>query len=297
MKALQKFTMIKSGVLAALAMFVVLGAGCMGLETPAARSAESKDAVLGMRIALPANSGNLQKSSAISLTKLVVVLTSNSKDTIRDTITSATIPALNASVLANQTVGKFYALKPLRTWKLVAKTLDSKDSLIHFDSTQTVTPIGTGDTLVISLSMNARFVMYQANFSLPDSIGSSDTNIRAKQKIYFDRLVLQIDGVNVADSTRVNFAPAPGTNTLTYDYVRTGDRVVRMLAYGNFGNGPSQLLYKDSTNINPASDTVANRNMVYVGPSGNTARGNAQVTIRKVYTVTLNGTPESNPFP
>jgi hypothetical protein len=296
MKTLNLGKLRKVAALMVAAFALAFYAGCSESETTS--PASGKSAVLGVRIALPHNGAvSLKKSSVISLNKLVLVLTSNVGDTIRDTITSGTIPALNSSVLADQTVGKYYSLKPLRTWKLVARTKDAKDSLIHLDSVTVSSPIKAGDTTLISLSMSAKFVMYQAKFILPDSIGSSDTSLHAKQKINFDRLVLQVDGVNVRDSSQTYFAYSPATPTLTYDYVPVGARTIKMLAYGNLGSGPSQLLYKDSTVINPSSDSTINRNMVYVGPNGNIAVGHASVTIGKVNTVTLNGTPDPNPFP
>jgi hypothetical protein len=284
------------GIALAMSAAMAFFAGCFESETTSPSSNASGSAVLGVRVALPSQAA-LTKSSVISLNKLILVLTSSSNDTIRDTITSGTIPALSSSVLANQTVGKYYALKPLRSWKLVAKTLDLNSMVIHSDSVTVSSVIRAGDTTLISLNMSAKFVMYQANFILPDSIGSSDTSVHAKQKINFDRLVLQVDGVNVADSTRTYFPIAPTLSTLTYDYVPVGLHTVKMLAYGNLGSGPSQLLYKDSTVVNPGTDTTATRTLVYVGPNGNTATGQASVTIGKVNTIIFNGTPDANPFP
>jgi hypothetical protein len=286
----------RAGLFLAITAALAFLAGCFESETTSPSSNTSGSAVLGVRVGIPSQSA-LSKGSVISLNKLILVLTSSSSDTIRDTITSLTIPALSSSVLANQTVGKYYALKPLRSWKLVATTKDARDSIIHRDSVTVASVIRAGDTTLIALSMNAKFVMYQANFILPDSIGSSDTSVHAKQKINFDRLVLQVDGVNVADSTRTYFPIAPTLSTLTYDYVPVGLHTVKMLAYGNLGTGPSQLLYKDSTVVNPGTDTTATRTLVYVGPNGNTATGHASVTIGKVNTIIFNGTPDANPFP
>jgi hypothetical protein len=290
------FTLKRIATFVALSTILAFLGGCFDSAATVPSGNSGGNAVLGVRVALPTG-GALGKASVITLNKLVLVLTSSSNDTIRDTITSGTIPALNTSVLASQTIGKYYALKPLRTWKLVAKTIDAQNVVIHHDSVSVTTPILVGDTALISVSMSAKFVMYQANFLLPDSIGSSDTSIHTRQKINFDRLALEIDGVNVVDSTRTYFPASPAISTLYYDYVPVGLRTVRLLAYGNLGSGPSQLLYKDSTVINPVSDTTTNRPMQYVGPTGNTAVGQASVTIGKMFTVIFNGTPDANPLP
>jgi hypothetical protein len=296
MKTLNLGKLRKVAALAVAAVALAIYAGCSNSEPTSPSAGTGANAVLGVRVALP-GTGGLSKSATISLNKLIIVLTSNAGDTIRDTATTSTSPSIAASVASNQTFSKYYSLKPLRTWKMVAKTLDANSIVIHHDSASYATPIRAGDTTVLPLSLNSKYVMYQARFSLPDSIGSSDPLVTAKQKINFDRLVLQIDGVNVKDSTQTYFPVKPSKPTLSYDYVPVGSRTIKMLAYGNLGSGPSILLYKDSTVINPSNDTTTTRTMVYVGPNGNTAVGQASVTIGKVLTVILDGEPDANPFP
>ena len=298
MQGFKLSSMKKAIALAAAVIALAFYAGCSDSEATSPSADNVPNAALGVRVSLPhEGSSGLGKASTITLNKLILVLTSNKGDTIRDTVTGSTTPALSSSVLADQTVSKYYAIKPLRTWKLIGKTLDANNFVIHFDSVTVSTPILAGDTGLIPLSMNAKYVMYQANFLLPDSIGSSDTSNHVKQKINFDRLVLQVNGVNVRDSSKTYFPVAPNPATLNYDYVPVGSDTVKMLAYGNLGSGPSILLYKDSTVINPVHDTTATRTLVYVGPNGNSATGHASVTIGKVITVTLTGNPDPNPFP
>ena len=245
---------------------------------------------IGMRVGIP-QEVVLAKTSVISLNKLIVVLTSNVGDTIRDTITSSTTPTLNTSVAVNQTVAKNYSVKALRSWKLHATTKDANNIVIH-DSTSAFSPVLlVGDTAHLSLSMNAKYAMYFADFNLPDSL-SSATAGTVKQKVYFSELVFNVDGSAVRDSSAAYF-PAPAVSVLEYDYVTVGNHVIKLFAYGHLsGSVTNVLLYKDSTSINPGTnDSTVARTLTYVGPGVvNGAIDSVKVTIGRVATITINGT-------
>ena len=100
---------------------------------------------IGVRVGIP-QEVVMAKTSVISLNKLILVLTSNVGDTIRDTITSGTIPALCSSVASNQTVGKYYSLRALRKWMLHATTKDANNIVIHDSSTALSPTLLVGDT-------------------------------------------------------------------------------------------------------------------------------------------------------
>jgi hypothetical protein len=228
----------------------------------------------------------MAKASAISLSKLILVLTSNTNDTIRDTITSGTIPSLSATSTSPQTIAKNYSLKPLRSWKLVATVKDAKDSVIHKDSA-TTSVVLVGDTAHVSLSLSAKFAMYQANFVIPDSIASATAGT-AKEVLHINRLILKIDGVTRKDSSKTYFT---GTSVLAYDYVPVGSHTVQLLAYGPMGYWDvSNPLYSGSQTINvgAGSDSTVALNLSWVGPT--TGTGNMSAIIGRVGTVTINGT-------
>ena len=138
--------------------------------------------------------------------------------------------------------------------------------------------------------MNARYVMYQADFNLPDSLGSATAGT-VKQKVYFSRLVFSVDGSNVRDSSMAYF-PAPGVSILEYDYVTVGNHAIKLYAYGHLQGGVDGLLYRDSTSINPGTnDSTIARTLTYVGPGVvNGAIDSVKVTIGRVATITINGT-------
>src|SRR6185295_19550590 len=147
--------------------------GCMeSSSSPSAPANGSAPAALHIRVGVdPVH--NLAKTATISLSKLIVVLTSSAQDTIRDTITTSTSPALSATSTTAQTITKDYTLKPLRTWKVVALTKDLKDSVIHSDSATTPT-LNVADTANVTLTLSSKFSMYDAKFlSIPDSISSA----------------------------------------------------------------------------------------------------------------------------
>ncbi len=218
---------------------LLLLVGCFDSGTsPRSKRAFSVDPVLKLRVGM-AGLKSLAKSSDISLDKLVIVLSSSANDTIRDTLTSLTTPALNPLSTNPQTIAKPYALKALRTWKVVVTSRDVLDSVIHRDSAL-IPVLYAGDTAVANLNLSARYSMYAATFlSIPDSISSASGT--HKQKLNIDRLVLKINGTVERDS-----APDPGPYfasgipyVLDYDYVPTGTAG----GWGLVSSGTMQDLY------------------------------------------------------
>jgi hypothetical protein len=186
-------------------------------------------------------------------------------------------------------VTKNRTLTALRTWKIVVTSRDRLDSTIHRDSAS-IPAMYAGDTAIVNLNLSSRFSMYEANFlTLPDSIQSA-TPSQPKQKLCIKRLVLKVDGVSVRDSiTPLTCFAAASSPKLSYDYVRTGSRVIRMLAYGPM-NYYNDSLYAGSTTINAAVgvDSTVSLNLSWVGPTTGVGRLNA--TLGRVGKVTINGT-------
>src|SRR5690606_30197720 len=110
---------IPSGIPALLAAVFLL-TGCFVSERPSAPRAEGEDTfALDIKVGIGGVNA-LRKSSTITLDKLIIVLTSSSNDTIRDTITSSTTPNLDPVSTTGQNIPKSYTLKALRSWKIVA---------------------------------------------------------------------------------------------------------------------------------------------------------------------------------
>lgn len=274
--------------LLALALNLV---GCMESGTSPSTTSNAAPAALHIRVGVdPVNT--LAKTTTISLNKLIVVLTSSTQDTIRDTITSSTTPALSATSTVAQTILKNYTLKPLRTWKVIATTKDLKDSVIHKDSA-TTPALNAADTANVTLTLSSHFSMYDAKFlTIPDSISSSVSGT-TKQVLHLNRLVLIVDGVTKVDST---VSPGPyfaalATAVLSYDYVTVGSHTIQMLAYGPmFSWNTASPLYSGSVVINSTAGVDATQPLTlsWVGPT--TGTGHLSATIGKVGKVTVNGT-------
>ena len=206
-----------------LALFLLSGAllqGCLGDDSGPSGSRSQDEARLRITTTLP-RTQSLSKGNLIALSRLVVTLTSNATpaDTLRDTLTTSTTPALSSSSTSDQTLSKTYTLKGLRTWSVSARVYDSRDSLIHEGSAASAAFLKVGDSASVSLSLVPRFAMYEARFvSIPDSVTSlTGPN---KQVLRLNRLVLRVNGVTVRDST----SPGPWFAALTdhvlaYDYV------------------------------------------------------------------------------
>ncbi len=289
--SLTTFFKRKSVTLTGLFAAMILS-GCFVTESPSVPVHEGEENV-AVRLRMGLGSVNeLNKVALIKMNKLVIVYTSNANDTIRDTITGSTSPALDSVSTTGQTVVKNRALKALRSWKIVVTSRDRLDSVIHRDSA--VVPVMyAGDTAVVNLNLSSRFTMYEAKFlSLPDSIQSA-TPGQPKQNLCIKRLVLKVDGAIVRDSVASPcFAKGVGSShTLAYDYVRVGNRNIELLAYGPMNSWDESLpLFKGTTAVNAGAgvDLTVNLNLNWVGPTTGTGRINVQ--LGRVGKVLVNGT-------
>ena len=220
------------GLLALTSGALVLG-GCF-VNDSSRSDVELGDANLvismGVRDVGSLSKSGLLKSAAaptqgIELAKLVVTLTSSigTDSVIRDTVLASDAAGSSFTPDASeaQQVMKQYAIKPLRSWTVEVKTLDVNDTVVHIASAN-VNNVQVGDVRAVTLNLSSRFVVYVAKFLLPDSIGSSDTNVTMQQKLNINRLVMVVDGDTVVDSTSSGyFAPAPSENFIVWPYVRS----------------------------------------------------------------------------
>lgn len=264
--------------------------GCFATESPSVPVHEGEENV-AVRLRMGLGSVNeLNKVALIKMNKLVIVYTSNANDTIRDTITGSTSPALDSVSTTGQTVVKNRALKALRSWKIVVTSRDRLDSVIHRDSA-VIPAMYAGDTAVVNLNLSSRFTMYEAKFlSLPDSIQSA-TPGQPKQVLCINRLVLKVDGATVRDSVASPCFTKLATHTLAHDYVRVGNRSIELLAYGPMNSWNVALpLFSGSTTVNAGAgvDLTVNLNLDWVGPTTGTGRINVQ--LGRVGKVLVNGT-------
>lgn len=273
----------------------VLLTGCLGVENSTGpdytgHTGEGKSFSLNMRMGL-ASVTALRKSSVITLDKMVVTMSSSANDTIRDTITSSTTPALNTVSTTGQTIQKNYNLQALRQWTIIVTTRDALDSVIHRDTAQ-IPALYAGDTADVSLNLSSKYTMYEAKFlSLPDSIQSS-TPAQPKQKLRINRLVLKIDGLTVRDSSASpGYFDSLTTHTLAYDYVAVDSHSVQLIAYGPMNSWDvANPLYSGTTSINVGAgvDSTHALSLSWVGPT--TGTGKLDVELGKVGKVTVNGT-------
>jgi hypothetical protein len=216
------------------------------------------------------------------LSKLIILGVSAAAppDTIRDT----------SSVSGNSqvTVTRVFTLKPLRNWTLAAKTLDSRDSVVHQGSTASFY-VKPADTAVVSLNLASRFAMYQANFnSLPDSIASSASGT-GKDVLKIKRVVMKLDGAIKADSSAPTQFSGGQSVSLFFDYVAISTHAVALEAYGDL-NSYSGLLYSGTTtfSVSAGTDDTKTVTLAWVGPT--TGSGRISVTLGKIGKVTVNGT-------
>jgi len=213
--------------------------------------------------------GALQKSAAIDLRILRLVLSSDKGDTIRD---SASI-----SGSASIQVSRQYRVLSGRRWQLTAKSYDSRDSLVHSGSTGRVMA-NPGDTLDLQLSLGSRFSMYRANFlSIPTHVAPS-FNGNAQIPITADRLVLKVGGKTRVDSLG---SFQGGSATLAFDYVPSGTQTVALEVHGSAA-GYTGLLWSGSVvfDNSPGTDETKAVTLEWKGPKG--MNGSQTVTLGRV---------------
>ena len=260
------------------------------------QSAPPSPAHVSLRLQIiPVDTLNLKKISAgqnaIVLRKLLMTFTSNQKDTLRDTITANTIPALNTVSTAPQNLVKEYQLYVGRTWKVVAATQDIKDSVIQMDSA-TIPAFQNGDSIQITLNLTSRFVLYQISFlNIPDSVYFNGVG----QALCVQRLVLKIDGVIAVDTAAAAGTCFDAPVVLSYNYVPIGTHLIELLAYGTLnGVDPGVPLFTGSSTLTSTAggDVATNLILTWSGPSSSAA--SISVTISKVNKVILNGNTPVN---
>lgn len=289
-----------------LALSTSLFVGCMGSDD--LQSTDDQYATLSVSVGTgdvnAAAKSGLSKGSTITLSKLIITMVSNSNnptasDTIRDTILAGVSQGFVGTSTANQTVDSAYVLKALRTWYITAKTLDSRDSVIH-TKTDTLLNLLAGETRSKSLSLSPRFVMYKANFYFPDSLATQVTSI--KQKMTVKRLVMKVNGVTVVDSS-ATFLPST-SYSIRYDYVpvNTGT-TVELSVIGNLtltsGTTTDTVLYSKTdiavSAVGPGTDGSQTTTLPYVGPV--TGIQNLEVTIVKVGLYQITAETDSTVIP
>lgn len=212
----------------------------------------------------------LGKSSAITLKKLVVTLTSSvgSDAVIRDTVLADT-GDFTSDASSNQQITKRYAVKPLRNWTVQVKTLDLNDSVIH-GASAVANKVEIGETRALTLNLVSKFVVYSAKFFLPDSLGSSDSNVTQKQKLYINRFMMVVDGDTVRDTSSSPgfFSAYPASHTVDWNYVRS-DTVHSLELYvfaDSLGDwDPTRPIFGDTILIT-STDTTYTPDLPYTGP-------------------------------
>lgn len=290
-----KKTAFKHYALGAFVLSALALVGCIGNESQGpSGSDEFATLAVSVKTGELSAAGGLSKSSTISLSKLIVTFTSNATpaDTVRDTILAGS-QGFSSVATSNQTVAKTYTLKALRNWKIVAKTLDSKDSVVHI-KTDSVINLLAGEERAKSLSLASRFVMYKASFNFPDSLAS--TTGPGKQKMNVTRLVMIVEGDTVVDSS-ATFAPSTAY-TIGYDYVPVNlGTTVQLLVIGNldgWARTTDTTLYgKTDITVSaqlPGDNTTQTVALPYVGPV--TGKTDLSVSIQKVGLYQINATTD-----
>jgi hypothetical protein len=231
----------------------------------------------GMTLSVNIQSGLgtvLAKTSALSLKKMIVTLTSNlsSDMSIRDTILAGT-PGFGAGAVSGRVLLKTYALKPLRTWLAFVQISDTRDSLVYSGSVA-VANLLAGQTRAANLNLISRFAPYNGQILFPGIVGGGAYPVTYSVKAR--RIVLVVAGDTVREMIAPNggyFASTPVAHVLEYDYLRTGvQNTMSMHIYGHAhppassSLGPVVQLFSASYNYLPTGGAHTPQ-LSWVGPS------------------------------
>jgi hypothetical protein len=280
-------------IVAAAALFVL--SGCLGSGGSLTNLPTDESALVKMKIRLGRVDSrtdadpnvSLSKGSSIQVQSLRVTFISNLEDTVRDTV-FALNGGLKVKNFLSDSVAINVSLRALRWWNVEIETRDQNDSIVHKGTAGPFASKG-GQTMDITVpELDSRYLMYEAHYKLPPEIFpnlDTLTTDTVKQKIYFYRLVLEIAGAKVGDSS--SFSPAVtapgtrfiyadtsklkgaqgklffkpnrgGTDTAThvqaYEYVKAGSHKFKMSAYGylegdNFSSATPRLLFQGEADI------------------------------------------------
>jgi hypothetical protein len=269
--------------------------GCLNDSGPSA-SGEDATLVISTSVKDINKVNGLGKASVITLRKLIITLTSDSSDVRRDTVLADTGSMFSSTSTSDQSFSRSYALKPLRNWKVVVKTLDANDSVIHKDSA--TTPLLAGQTKSVTLNLASRYVMYEAKFSLPDTLRYTQSGLALQ--LFINRVKLLVDGKVVTDSTALpRFNPSTTTppativHTVRFDYISVKDTPdVRVEFYGHIGSDTTTRKMFDHVfeNVDPSNPNPPPAAPTYTGPNANELNGNVGLVINigRVGTVIFN---------
>jgi hypothetical protein len=241
----------------------------------------------------------LGKTSVITLNKLIITLiSSDSTDAVRrDTVLADTGASFSSDATDDQILTRNFRVTPLRSWTVVVKTLDVNDSVVHYDS-QLVSNLLIGETRPVTVNLTSRFVMYEARFSLPDSLVFTQLD-SLKQQLVVDRMVMIVDGDTVIDSTRTpRFETSPTEHSVFFDYISVTDTPdVTIEFHGRVGadTGSSKLFEYVFEDVDPTDENPDPVPGVYTGPNANELGAITGLTINigKVGTVVFQ--PVINP--
>lgn len=272
---------------ALLGVAVIFGAALTGcLNDSGSPSREEASLIVSTKVTdVNKVNGRLAKSAAIKLDRLIITLTSNNpEDAVRrDTIKASDTAGSNFTTDAteDQTFSRNFLVKPLRNWTIVVKTLDVNDSVIHYDST-VANALLAGETRAVTVNLSSRFVMYEARFTVPDSLNF--TLLSLKQQMSIRRVIMLVDGDTVADSsTTPRFAASPTQHSIRFDYISVNDIPdVKLEFYGSVGADTTTTKMFEQTfenvdpgNPNPSGPTTAE----YVGPNSSQLGSTVGLTI------------------
>ena len=218
------------------------------------------------------------KNRAIDMSNLIIVLSADGQNTIRDTLplTGGYNERTERQTYAGLVAwinGEFLE------WTLHVESQDQNDQVIH--SGDTVFTLQPGDTIEISLSLAAGYSMLVANyFPIQDSV---------------TRCVLGIDGDSQADSSFPKQTLVGDTVTLSYDYLTASpagvEHHIDLDVYGEV-RGIEALLYSGDTTIivRSGEDERYEVMLSYIGPPDMLdGAATMTVTLGRVGTVNVNG--------
>lgn len=290
---------LKISALVGVVALAATASGCLNDSGARANPGSDAKLVVTTRVKDVNKVNGLGKAATISLKKLIITLTPN--DTAlavrRDTVLADTGASFGSTATSDQQFTRDYSVNPLRNWTIVVKTLDAKDSVIHYDST-TADSLFAGETRAVELNLSSRYVMYEAQFSLPDSVNFTLSSF--KQPLKVKRAVLRVDGVIVADSTRSprfepSIPPSTTVHAIRFDYIRVNRTpTVKVEFYGTIGSYPTDtlLFVSEFDDVSPSDPNPPASQPVYVGPDaatlGNVATAGLVINIGKVGTVVFN---------
>lgn len=232
--------------------------------------------------------GSLAKTAAISLDSMTLDFTASGEANVHQKI--------DISGNDQQTVTTSVELAANKSWALTIRTYDGAQQWNYVHNGSTSFNVVEGKNPTVSMTLSARYSMLMVRINpVPDSstyMALAQGNDRSMMMIRWDDTTYSKGNKSTTDTVK-----------LYYDWLSVTDQMpmtqnIQVLIRGTWNGTPDVDLYWGTlsiTSVLAGQDASYSFNLNWIGPSSTTGNVPIEVTIGKIGTIIVDGTPVDNP--